>query len=70
MERPEKWRVRRSIELVLFVFVLAGFGLGGWFLASRDVRSSNVAQAAPQQDQQQQAVPVFAAIAEANDFPS
>jgi multidrug efflux system membrane fusion protein len=69
MERPEKSRVRRSIELVLFVFFLAGFGLGGWFLASRDGRSSHLAQAAPEQDQQQQAVPVFAATAEAKDFP-
>jgi multidrug efflux system membrane fusion protein len=69
MERPGKSRVRQSIELVLFVFALAGFGLGGWFLASRDGRSSHVAQAASEPERQQSAVPVFAATAEAKDFP-
>jgi hypothetical protein len=69
MERPEN----RGFGSQSSWFYSSSFspdsGLGGWFLASRDGRSSHVAQAAPEQDRQQQAIPVFAATAEAKDFP-
>jgi multidrug efflux system membrane fusion protein len=69
MARAGKPWARRSITLALVIFVLAGVGSGGWFFASRAGGSSQKTQAAIEQSQQQQAVPVLAATAEAKDFP-
>jgi multidrug efflux system membrane fusion protein len=69
MARAGKAWARRSITLALVIFVLAGVGSGGWFFASRAGGSSQKTQAALEQSQQQQAVPVLAATAEAKDFP-
>ena len=49
------------------VLVIAGFGFGGLFLASRKTSTSPEAQAAPAQASQHQAAPVLAATAEAKD---
>jgi len=65
-ERPG---VRLPIKLALTIVVLAGVGWGGWFFASRESGSSQKAQAAREQGDHQQAIPVLVATAEAQDFP-
>ena len=50
------------------IFGLAGIGLGACLLASRE-SSSHKTQAALDQSQRQQTIPVLAASAEAKDFP-
>jgi multidrug efflux system membrane fusion protein len=65
-EANRSW-IRRSTKLALILLVLAGLGLGGWFVIARGV--GNAAQVAGQPNRQPQAVPVLAATAEAKDFP-
>jgi membrane fusion protein, multidrug efflux system len=65
-ERPG---ARLPIKLALTIVVLAGVGWGGWFFASRESGSSQKAQAAREQGDHQQAIPVLVATAEAQDFP-
>lgn len=64
----ESW-ARWSIRLVLIIFGLAGIGWGAGLLASRESSSSHKTQAALDQSQRQQTIPVLAATAEAKDFP-
>ena len=59
--------MRRSTKLALILLVLAGLGLGGWFVIARG--AGNAAQVAGQPSRQPQTVPVLAATAEAKDFP-
>lgn len=67
LTRGVKPRTRSSIRLVLVLFALAGLGSWVWFLPSWVVDGSIAAQAAV--GHPQQAVPVLAAIATAEDFP-
>jgi membrane fusion protein, multidrug efflux system len=63
----EPW-ARSPIALVL-IFALAAVGLGGWLFASRESGGSHTTPAALDQSHRQQVIPVFAAAAEAKDFP-
>jgi membrane fusion protein, multidrug efflux system len=68
MAREAKLWAQPFVKLVIIVPVLAGTGLGGWFFASRGRGDLQEARAALEQNHTREAVPVLAAVAEAQNF--